>query len=288
MRITLASCTEVLSDDLDDDLPPLVAALEAREAAVRVRAWDDAAPWGDADLVVVRSAWDYPSRRDDFLAWARSVAGVTRLANPPELLEWTTDKRYLRDLDAAGVPVIATTVVEDPEAGLATDEGEVVVKPAVGAGAVGVGRFDIATQRDAAEAHLEALVTASGAALVQPYVASVDADGELAVVLINGAVSHTFRKGPLLPPGHGPAAGLFAPEDISAAEAPPEVTDVARRAVAAIPGGGVPLYARVDLVRDGDTWRVLELELAEPSLFHRTVPALAEAFADAILRAVTP
>jgi hypothetical protein len=59
--------------------------------------------WSTFDLVVVRSTWDYPDRREAFLAWAESLPHVL---NPPEVLRWNTDKRYLEELS---VDVIPTT-----------------------------------------------------------------------------------------------------------------------------------------------------------------------------------
>ncbi len=64
-----------------------------------------AVDWGSYDLVVIRSTWDYAPRRDDFAAWA---ASVPRLANPADVVAWNTDKTYLRELAAAGVPVVPT------------------------------------------------------------------------------------------------------------------------------------------------------------------------------------
>jgi hypothetical protein len=52
--------------------------------------WDDAAvDWPAFDLVVLRSTWDYISRREEFVAWARSIA---RLRNPAPVVERDTDK----------------------------------------------------------------------------------------------------------------------------------------------------------------------------------------------------
>ncbi|MBD0292176.1 MAG: hypothetical protein ICV70_01205, partial [Jiangellaceae bacterium] len=59
----------------------------------RWQVWDDpTAEWGEFELVLVRSTWDYAPRREAFLAWARSVRHIV---NPPPVLEWNTDKRYL-------------------------------------------------------------------------------------------------------------------------------------------------------------------------------------------------
>ena len=76
--------------------------------------WDDpAVDWDAYHLSVLRSPWDYPARRDEFVAWARRVP---RLANPADVVEWNTDKHYLRELAAAGVPVTPTTFVEPGDA----------------------------------------------------------------------------------------------------------------------------------------------------------------------------
>ena len=80
---------------------------------VSVSAWDDpAAGWDEVDLAVVRSPWDYPVRLPEFRAWiARCAKAGTRLANPAEVLSWNLNKRYLKDLADAGVPVVPTTTL---------------------------------------------------------------------------------------------------------------------------------------------------------------------------------
>src|SRR5205823_14548407 len=73
--------------------------------------WDDpAVDWSAFALVVLRSPWDYTERRDAFVAWVESLG--ERVLNPPDVVRWNTDKRYLADLDAAGLPVVPTTFLE--------------------------------------------------------------------------------------------------------------------------------------------------------------------------------
>ena len=111
MRIALATCDELPEGDADDAL--MAAALAERGHEVRWRLWDDGrVDWSDFDVVVVRSTWDYQRRLDEFLAWA---AAVPVLLNPPAVLGWNTDKRYLADLASAGVGVIETTFVTPGE-----------------------------------------------------------------------------------------------------------------------------------------------------------------------------
>jgi hypothetical protein len=101
-RVALVTCAQV--PELDADSRRLLGPLAARGVASEPVVWDDpTVDWAGFDLAVVRSCWDYVPRRSEFLAWARSVP---RLANPPEVLAWNTDKRYLQDPADAGVPVV--------------------------------------------------------------------------------------------------------------------------------------------------------------------------------------
>ena len=294
VRVALATAAEV--PDLDDDERLVLPELASLGVHAEPATWDDpGVDWGAYDLVAVRATWDYPRRRDAFLAWAADVGARTRLRNPPDVLAWNTDKRYLRDLAAAGVPIVATIVLEpgdapDPALREARDRaptGEVVVKPTVSAGSRDTARYALPDDARAAEAHAAALLAAGRAVLVQPYVPSVDADGEAALVHLGGAFSHGARKGPLLRRGAALVEGLFAEEDMAPRRATERERAVADAALAAVPTAGPLLYARVDLVEDAERGPVvLELELTEPSLFLRLDPAAPRRFAEAIAAAV--
>src|SRR3712207_2947608 len=92
------------------DDQPLAAALRDRGAVAEFLVWDEpAVDCGSYDLVVVRSTWDYTRRRERFLEWADSVG--ERLRNSPATVRWNSDKRYLADLAAAGLPVPRTRFV---------------------------------------------------------------------------------------------------------------------------------------------------------------------------------
>src|SRR5262249_23702879 len=136
--LALATCAEL--PEGDDDAAPLIEALARRGVEAVSAVWDDeTVDWSRFDLVVVRSAWDYAERRDDFLAWAWNVPHVL---NPLEVLRWTTDKgRYLADLARVGVPVAQTTLVA-PGQDFEPPERPFVVKPSVSAGGRSSGRFE--------------------------------------------------------------------------------------------------------------------------------------------------
>lgn len=286
-RVALATCRAHPAGD--EDAPLLLAACSAAGLDAEWRVWDDAAiDWGSYDLVVIRSTWDYVPRRDDFAAWA---ASVPRLANPADVIRWNTDKTYLRDLAAAGVPVVPTEHLE-PGGPIdwPADWPEVVVKPAISVGGQDTARYD-AGEADKAKAHAARLLDGGRRVLVQPYLTAVDEAGETAVVHVGGAYSHGLGKAALLTPGGAAEIDeLWRPERIEAREPSATQREVAERALAAVPGGPERLlYARVDLLPAADGAPVvIELELTEPSLFLTAVPAGADRFAAAIRRAVTP
>ncbi|MBI3692078.1 MAG: hypothetical protein HY239_15875 [Mycolicibacterium aromaticivorans] len=150
-------------------------------------------------------------------------------------------------------------------------KGEVVVKPAIGAGSIDTGRF---VDRAAARAHVAALQDSGRTALVQPYDARVE-QGETALVFLGGRQSHAFTKGPMLPPeGESPVlheSGTYVEESLAAADPDFEIWDVGVAALAAAGRRlGIEtselLYARVDLIGGADEPLVLELEVIEPSL----------------------
>jgi glutathione synthase/RimK-type ligase-like ATP-grasp enzyme len=232
------------------------------------RVWDDpSVQWDGFRAVVVRSTWDYSDRHAAFLEWC---AKPRLLLNTLPVIAWNTDKRYLRELSAAGVPVVPTTWIDPgtPDDSVRIPDGHVVVKPSVSAGARNTSRYR-PTDSEQARAHVARLLARGSTVMVQTYVESVDTNGETGLIFIGGVFSHAIRKGPVLRT-HGVATDqLWAPEEISL-----RIPDASERAVAEATLEAVPwareelVYARVDLVRGkGGAPLLLELELAEPSLF---------------------
>jgi len=291
LTTVVALVTARAARGLDEDMPPLTAALSAAGAQSQIVDWDDrGVDWARFDLVVPRSAWDYAERLPEFLAWAERVARLTTLVNALPVLRWNTDKHYLGELARAGAPVVPSWYVEPGEdAGDALDEllaaeacRELVVKPAVGAGARDARRHARAARAEIL-AHLAPLLAARRSVMLQPYLESVDTSGETALMYLDGRFSHAIRKGALLPSGAPSTSGLFAPEDIVSRTPRADELAAADRILAAAPFARLP-YARVDLLRDATgAPRLLELELTEPSLFLAHAPGSAGRFAAALL-----
>ena len=259
-RVAVATCA---GENVDPDSPVLLAALERHGLEADLCVWDDpAVEWASFDLTVLRSTWDYAPRREEFLDWAR---GVERLANPFEVVEYSSDKHYLLDLAARGVDVVDSVFVDVDQPVVIPEAASIVVKPAVGAGSMDAARY-AGTDRAAIEAHVARLHAKGRDALLQPYVDSVDVLGERALIFIDGEFSHAMTKGAMLNTDELDRTALYRREQMSRAEAEESALTFAQT-VFADPRLASLLYARVDLVATDAGWAVLELELVEPSLF---------------------
>ena len=282
----MPTCAFLTTDTLDafvayDHLT--VAPLARLGWTVEMVPWRAEADWDAYDVVVVRSPWDYQDDPDAFLDVLAAIdASAARLENPLAVMRWNLRKTYLRDLEAAGVPIVPTRWAE----GLAADalgaafdawgSAEVVAKPVVSANADGT--FRLAPDAEAWGAAMSAL--ADRACMIQPFVPSVVAEGEWSVFAFGGAVSHAILK--------TPAAGDFRVQEehggvIRGVEPGADLLALTEAALAAVPHPTPLLYARVDAVglTDG-TLAIIELELIEPSLYFPFADGSAERFAAAL------
>jgi len=269
MRVRIATCKEL--PEIDGDAEPLAAAFVAAGIDAPLLAWDDpAVDWDEPAPTVLRSTWNYALHHEAFEAWLERVATAGPLWNPLPIVRDNLHKRYLLELAARGVPVVPTTLVES--GGDLPDLARFVIKPEVGAGSLNARVFRAGDPE--AREHL-ARLTRTGAALVQPYIESVEDHGERSMVWIDGALSHAIRKSPRF---SGDSEQVTGPFPISDAE-----RAVAEAALA--PVAAQLLYARVDLARDASGQpMVMEMELVEPSLFFSRYPGSADRFVRGLLR----
>jgi glutathione synthase/RimK-type ligase-like ATP-grasp enzyme len=284
--VALVSCAEAY--DHDTDLPLLVRAFGDRGLVAEIVDWHDAnVDWSRFVAAILRSPWDYHRRHHEFLQWLTVASAATRVFNPAEIVTWNIDKTYLKELVDDGIPVIPTTYVSNAEElVLANDliKGDVVVKPTVSAGSNNTERH--VNSASTAAAHIAALLDAGKVAMVQPYQRFIDERGETGMLFFNGEFSHAFRKGAILATGENTKNGLFTEEDIGPRDASREELELGEQVIGFIVAkfGESPLYARVDVVRgSAGVPVVMEVELAEPSLFLHTARDSAARFVQAFL-----
>jgi glutathione synthase/RimK-type ligase-like ATP-grasp enzyme len=280
-RIALA--TYESAPRLAPDDQPLVPALACLGIHAEPVVWSDrSTDWRAFDAVVIRSCWDYHLRITEFFDWlARLESKNVRTWNPPSLVKWNADKRYLLDLARRGVPTVPTMIAlrghsRDVEA-IVHAEGwrRVVVKPAISAS--GFETHSLSSPFDPDARDTIARVASVNDVLVQPFIEEIPRDGELSFTFIDGRFSHATLK--------RPRSGEFRVQtehggSVERVEVPLNLVDEAARALAA--PDVVPLYARVDGVVRVDDLLLMELELIEPNVFLTTRPGAADDFAAAI------
>jgi glutathione synthase/RimK-type ligase-like ATP-grasp enzyme len=259
--------------------------------AVMFRRWTEPGDLTGYDLVSPLIAWGY--QRDCptwFALLDRMEVGGINACNPVRVLRWNSDKAYLAELDAAGIATVPTRVsaalarkdLENARAEFGTDI--LVIKPPISGGADG-------TFRLAASDPVPPSV-AGKRMMIQPFLPSIAAEGEYSLFYFGGIFSHSIIK--------RPAAGDFRVQDqfggyedaVAAPDTAKALAEAALKATSAITNTGALAYARVDMLRDGEgNFRLMELELIEPSLFVRFAPDNGIMFARAlaeVMSKVTP
>lgn len=288
--IALVSCAE--AREHDTDLPLLVRAFGDRGILANIVNWDDESiDWTSFRAAIIRSPWDYHRRYNEFLSWIDKVSARTVVFNSSDIVAWNTNKVYLQELIDADIPVIPTTYVRGAEdLVLANDliKGDVVVKPTISAGSNNTERH-INVPASAA-AHITQLVDSGMVAMVQPYQRFIDERGETGMLYFNGEYSHAFRKGAILATGDNVKNGLYTEEDIGPRDASREERELGDEVMEFVSQkfGAAPLYARVDVVRGSGGYPVLmELEMAEPSLYLHTARDSATRFVSAFVSQIS-
>lgn len=231
--------------------------------------WDDpTVDWNSFDFVILRSCWDYHEKVDTFRTWLDTLAArhIT-LLNPQEIVRWNMHKKYLIELQQAGVPIAQTKLVrQDDERSLQEILAEftgndVVAKPCYGASAFGIMKFNkqhIDWQK--ANTAFTKLLAHSDI-LVQAFVPEV-AHGEISAVFFNGEFSHAVIK--------KPKAGEFRSQvEFGGVERHIQLGEKLLASVRKLykTCNKKALYTRLDFVVTLAGPLLMELELIEPYLF---------------------
>jgi len=256
------------------------AALTGVGVESRSEAWTDHVESGEAlaeaPLVLPLVAWGY---HRDHTRWTRACAAWARegvrMLNPPGVLSWNSDKSYLGRLAGRGVPIPPTVWADAPtqaDVDAAFDRFDterLVVKPRVSGGAWKTLRLSRGeTLTDAPDAP----------ALIQPYLPSIETEGETSLLFFDRRFSHAVRKTPV--PGEFRIQVQFGGRYESVTP-PSEALDLAKTVLAGIDED--LLYARIDMARGPDGgWLLMEAELIEPDLYLAQAPDGGLAFARAV------
>lgn len=243
--------------------------------------------WTSTRFALFRTIWDYFHRFEEFETWLKKVNLQTKLINSAEHLFWNIDKHYLLDLQKKGVNIPPSHFVEPQTQttlkSLQTQLGwnEMVLKPAVSGCARHTYRLN-QENLDEYEAIFQTLI-AKEAVLLQPFLKNILTKGEIALMLVNGKVTHAVLK--------KAKEGDFRVQDDfggTVHDYIPNQAEIAFAEKAFAACDEIPMYGRVDMVWDNDgEMAVSELELVDPEMWFRQNPNAAEQLADAIFLEVS-
>ena len=282
-RIALATCE--LQPDLYLEERELLPRLAKRGVDAHAETWSRPADWGSYDLVVIRSTWDYFERLAEFRTWLDALENANvRVQNSVNVVRWNLDKLYLLDLAEQGVRIVPTKFVRPGETAIIKDIlakygwSEAVLKPTISAGAYRTSRFT-ASEAASHQPELDSLAATCGA-MIQPFLPEIATDGEWSLFFFANELSHAIIK--------RPATGDFRVQTqfgglAERVQPPPELVAEAAKIIRLAPDP--LLYARVDGVRRGDRFLLMELEAIEPYLFFSTAPDAMDRYVDAIVGA---
>ena len=267
-------------------LERLKATLESTGTMVTATPWtghvEDVSGLAAYDLILPVIAWGY---HRDHGRWLKACATWTEeglpVANPAQVLRWNSDKSYLARLADRGVPIPPTRwtdgVNQDQvDAAFAeTGASVLIVKPTVSAGAFRTLRLTPGeVLSDAPE----------GAAMIQPYLKSIEPEGETSLLFFGDRFSHAVNKRPVagdfrIQVQFGGLYRAVAPDAAAMA--------LAEQVLAAI--DEPLLYARIDMARDdAGRWVLMEAELIEPDFYLDHDPANGAGFAGAVKARLEP
>jgi hypothetical protein len=281
-RVAFLTLSDPTGFVMDDNLA--IAPLAKRGWQVETLPWNrPGIDWRRYQLVVVRSTWDYQHHADKFLDLLATIErSDVRLENGSEISRWNMQKSYLRELATRGIEIVPTFWRER----LGTGEllplfeelrsEEAVIKPVMSANAEGAWRLDRGRVKELA-AEVETYF-ADRPFMLQPFQRGIIEEGEYSMIYFNGKYSHSVLK--------VPKRGDFRVQEEHGSEIVPVAPEAALHAAGDAAIAAIDqklLYARADLVRSGDTFRVMELELVEPALYLRSESGAPDRFADAIV-----
>lgn len=244
--------------------------------------WNDKnVDWNSFNVAIVKSPWDYHNHLSEFLNWLHELENLNvKVLNPVEIIQWNSDKKYLKDIAKKGLPVIAAEYLDK---GSAFDSrffdlfntDQLVVKPCISAGA----QNTVIVNKDNLNERIEEIGQLLKAEdyIVQPFVKEIK-NGEWSFLFFNSQYSHCSLKTPKkddfrVQHYHGGTISYPTPNPLHIEQAGTYLKSLPQST----------LYARVDGVIVNNSFELMELELIEPYLFLNSDKNLLENYYQALM-----
>ena len=269
MKVAIVSSLEHRNKISEDK--GLKSALQKYGIESDIVAWESKdAKWTIYDAAILRSAWGYHKKYNEFTHWLDylDTCGV-RLINPTNMVRWNIRKDLQLDtLQTLGIPVIPYCITNSADISVSTlrkqfDTNKIVLKPTVSASGTDTYLLGDSLSKNAIVPADIATIFKNRKIIAQPYLENIT-DGEYALVYIGGQFSHAVIRFP------GVFAQKQSPVYIENSKVPAKVLELAESCSKKLNQhfGSTPAYARYDIV--GGV--VMEIELAEPDLMTRNIP----------------
>lgn len=256
----------------------VVPLLYQHDITVTTLPWGHKTDWNSFDMIVIRSAWDYPLRYKKFVSWLNMVEHQnSRVWNMVNTLRWNTTKTYFSTMIDDHVSIVPTNIITNNDS-IPTSLlpwRTIVVKPAVGAWAFETKIFP-ENDKKRWTSHVCRLLP-RGPVLIQQYMENV-CDGEYSLIFFDKKFSHAVLKIPKkgefrIQKAYG---GIIVP-----IKPPSTAIKTAQFILDNIPEP--LLYARVDGLWINGSFTLMEVELCEPELFLDAHSLAPQKFCDAIV-----
>lgn len=215
-----------------------------------------------ATLILPLAIWDYCLEIENFLGFLESLNHhQMTLINTKELILWNLSKEYL--LTFKNFPITPSIVLKPNHYKAANLEPQIqelcknlawqnpVIKPLIGQSGIGVKRM---SEGVLAQDYPRGI-------LIQPYLSGIK-DGEICLIFINGAFSHSILRKPKAGEwransNYGVKVERFLPSQTH--------INLAQQLLKSLPFEA--LYARVDILKHRGRFYINELECIEPALY---------------------
>lgn len=267
-----------------DEDTELLQFLQGKGLDIHREIWtDQTVNWQQYELAILKSPWDYIDKIDAFYSWLEVLESYQiRLLNPAGIVKWNSDKHYLKDIAAAGLPVTPTAFLERGTTVALSpffdqfNTDRLIVKPCVSGGSKNT--FAITRPQVAdLQPKIQTLVQTESF-LVQPFIPEIETAGEWSLLFFNGKFSHSLLKKPKdgdFKVQHY-LGGSIHPQEATAQQITSAVAFVTAFAKDC-------LYARVDGVMVDGQFLLMELELIEPLLYLFTHPESYQDYFEALV-----
>lgn len=259
--------------------------LSKKGLQIQREVWNDPkVQWTAYQAVIIKSPWDYHEHHSEFLQWVDYLTSLNiKVFNSSETIRWNSDKHYLQEILASGLPTIPTIYLEKGSTLHASinyfqalNNTKLVIKPCISAGAKNT---VLVTPQELPE--LKNLINEwlqQESYMVQPFVKEI-LDGEWSLLFFGGKYSHSLLK---TPKDQDFRVQHYLGGKVDYREADEDIISQAQKFVERFAAD--TLYARIDGVLINGVFHLMEMELIEPYLFLDNNPLRMEKYYQALTR----